>query len=143
MIPRSNNTRLLGIDVGSVRVGLALALDNRISPLEICKKSQGAAERKILRTIEELNIQALVIGLPLSEDNSESLQCQTVKAFAQRLSKRTDVPIMFQDEYLSSAEAQERASRHKDNTRHIDDIAACIILERYLAQIKRGDGLKF
>lgn len=142
MNPTSNRIRLLGIDVGTVRVGLAIAQDGHIAPLEITKKSQGSAERKILRIIKELDIQTLVIGLPLSDDNSESPQCESVRAFAHRLSKRTSVPIVFQDEYLSSAEAHERSFRQRNSAKYIDDIAACIILERYLENNNRSKGFK-
>lgn len=126
---------ILGIDVGKVRVGVAKASSkNKIAfPVGVYSRAKYEAEGKILDIIKKNNIITLVVGLPLSENGEESIQCQDVRKFTKRLSNRTDIRIMYQDEYASSLEAKERllALNKLNNSKEVDAHAACLILESY------------
>ncbi len=127
------NEHIIGIDVGDVRVGVAISDTMGIAPTPyaILDRAQGRAEKKILELIKELNVSLIVIGLPNDADGNSTTQSEKTKRFAERLSRRTTVPIKFQDEYLSSKEAEERMHKAKIQNAHLDDFAAMIILEDY------------
>jgi putative Holliday junction resolvase len=120
---------ILGVDVGTVRVGCAVADDQvRIPfPVAIWAKAQGAAERELLRTIQERGASTVVIGLPLGMNGEETEMCGIARTFARRLLKRANVTVHFVDESFSSDEAREI----KEAKGPLDSSAACLILERY------------
>lgn len=126
---------ILGIDVGSVFVGVARAnTEIKIpKPVGVFKRLKNHAERKILEIISENQIKCLVVGLPLSENGEESKQCEDVRNFIRRIKKRVDINIEYQDEYASSVEAKEilDITGKFKQTKRLDAIAACIILESY------------
>lgn len=127
-------TRILAVDVGIFRIGLATGeSDTRVvTPLKIVSNKQ--AEFEILKIINDCSISLIVMGLPLNADNSESAMCLKVRKFSRRLQKRADIKIVFVDEFASSAEAIER---HAKSREPIDHLAAAIILQRYFA----GEGI--
>jgi putative holliday junction resolvase len=127
--------KYLGIDVGTVRVGVAIVnIDGGIPfPLGVLQRAQGRAERGLLALIKEHSPEKIVVGLPLNADGTESLQCQDVRGFCRRLSKRTSTPLVFADEYHSSEDALELSRQSGKARSEIDDLAACIILQRYLS----------
>lgn len=126
---------ILGIDVGSVFVGVARAnTEIKIpKPVGVFKRLKNHAEGKILEIISENQIKCLVVGLPLSENGEESKQCEDVRNFIRRIKKRVDINIEYQDEYASSVEAKEilDITGKFKQTKRLDAIAACIILESY------------
>ena len=133
---------ILALDVGDVRVGVAL-LDTAAGvplPLPACSRAKGEAERRIIDLCSERSIAHILIGLPLSDDNRENSQCEKVRNFSRRLGKRINVQMEFIDEYLSSEEALQRL-REQGNRRpepgQIDSLAAVILLERYLQGEKK------
>ncbi|MCB9030436.1 MAG: Holliday junction resolvase RuvX [Deltaproteobacteria bacterium] len=135
---------VLGIDVGDVRVGLALSDEQRkvATPYKTVQKSQGNAEKEILTLIEQRGIDTLVVGLPLNAKGEKTEQCQKVEAFCLRLQKRASITIHFVDEHLTSEAAKERLglSGAKAQAAHkkglIDSVAASIILQEYLDSIR-------
>jgi putative Holliday junction resolvase len=112
---------LLGVDVGKVKVGIAKSVLNIVQPLDVVERARYRAEKHILSLLLTENVKEIIVGLPLSSDGSENEQCQDVYAFVKRLKKRTDIPIIYQDEYISSSESDGNDAK-----------AAAIILKRHL-----------
>jgi putative Holliday junction resolvase len=131
--------RYLAIDYGKRRTGLALCDREEIitSPLCVLEGQKGLCE-KIAHVIEQENIEALVVGLPLNMDDTEGFQVQRVKQFVGQLKRIVSVPFHLQDERLSSFSAEEKIadagwSRQKKK-KHLDAIAAAEILTAFLEQ---------
>lgn len=126
---------ILGIDVGKVKVGVAKAsYESKIPfPVGVFRRAKYEAESKILEIIQKNRIITLVVGLPLSENGEESLQCEDIRNFTKRLNKRTKTKILYQDEYGSSVEAKEKLAEigKLDKKKRVDAHAACLILESY------------
>ena len=128
---------LLGIDVGTVRVGVAWS-DSSVKipfPLAVWPKAQGRAERELLREIEARKAKVLVVGLPLGPNDERTTICDIVESFTRRLSKRTSIEIVYVDESFSSDEASERLRAAGADRAELDAYAACLILERYLEKV--------
>ncbi len=124
--------KLLGIDYGEKKVGLAIA-DSEImiaSPFKILNN-----DKNVFANISEIcqkeEIAKIVVGLPLTLKNSTSKQTKVVLNFIDKLKKITYLPIIEQDERFSSSYAnnllKEMKIKHMD-----DDVAAMIILQSYL-----------
>ena len=137
---------VLGLDIGDVRVGLAIAEPTTgiVTPLGVALRSGGAAEVQIAELVAARGVTQIVAGLPLNDDQSESEQCLKVRNFCRRLSRRIDVPIVFFDEYGSSVEADEiladrrvHQGRGQRERGERDSIAAALILEGYLSSLAR------
>ena len=135
---------MLGIDLGERRIGLAIS-DHTATlarPLRVLTRtaSDEAAVSALMREIQELAredpIGAIVIGLPAKLDGSPTQQTPRVRLMADALARRTGLPIVFQDERLSSREAEQRlALRERDwrkRKARLDATAAAIILQDYL-----------
>jgi putative Holliday junction resolvase len=136
--------RILAVDVGARRVGLAISDASRTlaRPLEtIAVGSEADAVERVARRIAELDqeedgIAAIVVGLPASLDGTPTPQTAKVTAFIARLGARTPLRIVTEDERLTSREAESRlAVREKDwrkRKTQIDAVAASIFLQDYL-----------
>ena len=126
---------ILALDVGDRRVGVALA-DSQIKiavPYGYLERSD-----KIIQQITELmldhDINTLVIGYPRNQSGEATKQTESVEQFAKKLAEvEIDADLVFQDESLSSVEAERRLGRVKDKG-EIDAEAASIILQDYLEQ---------
>ena len=137
--------RVVGLDVGERRIGIAVsdATGTLARPLGVLRPSglDGDAldlvSQEIARlAIEEDGVGAIVIGLPRRLDGSPTDMTPRVEQFARRLGTKTALPITFQDERLSSREAESRlAVTDKDwrsRKARLDAAAAAIILQDYL-----------
>jgi putative Holliday junction resolvase len=137
--------RVLGIDYGQRRIGLALsdAAGTLASPWKLIERP--ASERKTLdiltREIEALirdadGLEAVVVGWPRRLDGTATHQTSIVQTFARALELRLAVPVVLQDERLSSHEADQRlAERERDwrkRKRKLDAAAAAVVLQDYL-----------
>ncbi len=133
--------RILGIDHGTVRVGLALSdeLGALAHPLETVPEAQ--ALRRIAEVVRERGVTAVVLGLPLRLDGTEGSAAERVRRFLGALRPRLppDVPVHLRDESLSTVTAAEhlraagrRAERQKPV---IDQAAAAVILQEYLDEL--------
>jgi len=140
--------RILGIDYGSRRIGIAISdPDGRIaSPHGVVRGSGSVAEdaRAVARLAASLEAAEFVVGLPLHMDGSESDQTALTRAFAAALEKLAAGPVHLHDERLSSRAADEllagrSLTRKKRRARH-DAIAAAVILQGYLDAADRGPG---
>ena len=130
---------LLGLDVGDIRIGVALSDELGVAAHPLCTLTR--KNRKVdLIAISDLvsihNVERVIIGLPISLDGSIGPQAEKVQKFAQRLGHVIDVPIEFQDERFTTTEAEdilrELNKDAKERKELIDEVAAVIILTDYL-----------
>jgi len=136
--------RLLGLDVGTKTVGLALSDVTRTiaTPYETLRRGKFTADaKKIAEIVEKMGVGGLVIGLPFNLDGSEGPRAQSTRAFARNLAGHVFVPMAFWDERLSTA-AVERHLIEADASRKrrgevIDRMAAAYILQGALDRIRR------
>jgi putative Holliday junction resolvase len=136
--------RVLGIDVGARRVGLAIsdASGTLARPLETIAVSgprdavSRVAERIAALGQEDEEVGAIVVGMPRRLDGSETTMTKSVVAFVDALRGRTGIPIAIEDERLTSVEAESRlADRERDwkkRKQNLDAAAAAIVLQDYL-----------
>ncbi len=135
---------IIAIDYGKKKMGIAISTPDLSMPLPLCMITLESEKKKItnlLEIIKEKNICGIVIGLPVNMDGSESEQTNSVKKFAQKLEKRTNLPIFFQDERLTSKAADSFLSgfglNRKQRNESDDLAAASMILETTLELIKK------
>ncbi|TVQ30454.1 MAG: Holliday junction resolvase RuvX [Phycisphaeraceae bacterium] len=135
--------RFLAIDLGDKRTGLAHGDDESglVSPgRQIEKPINPGAELldAIANAIDDYGPDALVVGLPLNMDGTEGPRAKLVRAFAARISERTNLPIHFQDERLTTASADWTMARsgmtRKQKKARRDALAAAAILRDFLDQ---------
>ncbi|MFL5164634.1 MAG: Holliday junction resolvase RuvX [Microvirga sp.] len=140
-LPR--HARLLGVDLGTKTLGLALSdVERRIaSPLETLERSKFTADaKKIQALVARFGIGAIVFGLPLNMDGSEGPRAQATRAFARNLAAHIRLPTLFWDERLSTA-AVNRMLIDFDTTRRrraalVDKMAAAYILQGFLEALR-------
>ena len=137
--------RIAGLDVGERRIGVAVSDSTgtlarpvgvvRTSGLDGDALDRTAAELARLAA-EEDGLSALVVGLPRRLDGTANEMTPRVRVFAETLGRRTSLPVVLQDERLTSLEAESRlAVREKDwrvRKQRLDAAAAAIILQDYL-----------
>ena len=132
--------RVLGLDLGSKTIGLAISDSNLVvsSPLITIHRKKFTIDAEILITlINERMVGGLVLGLPVNMDGSEGPRAQSTRQFAQNLIEKIDIPIVFWDERLSSAEVERVLINEIDMSRRrreqvIDKMAAGVILQGFL-----------
>lgn len=138
--------RLLGLDVGTKTIGLALS-DTRLviaSPLETIRRRRFRDDvATLFALVERHGVGGLVIGLPLSLSGGDSPRTQSVRQFARNVLALRDLPIMFWDERLSTA-AVTREMIAADLTRKrraeiVDKVAAAYILQGCLDAMGRSE----
>jgi len=136
----SDRGRLLGIDYGERRVGLAIS-----DPTGTIASPAGAILRRagkrppvaeIVRRAEVLEARGFVIGLPLDGNGEETPRCAEARVVGGELTKRTGLPVEFVDERYSTATAlraiREMGGSHKDRKADVDSLAATVILQQAL-----------
>lgn len=133
----------MGIDFGKARIGIALSdpLGIIASPYQTYVRVSFEKDLNFLKSlIQEKNVDTVVIGLPLQMDGEEGQMAKDTRLFAENLKSAIDVHIVFEDERLTSVEAEEiliKANvRREERKMLIDKIAAQIILEQYLERRK-------
>jgi len=131
--------RILALDVGDVRIGLAYSdtLGISANPLDTWKvKGTDEDFINIVNVVKKLDIGKIVVGLPLNMDGSEGDRVIKTRAFAEKLKEFIDLPIEWQDERLSSVTAEdaliEQGVRREKRKSVIDRVAAVVILRSYL-----------
>ncbi len=135
-------SRILGIDYGSVRIGLALSDPLKIisRPYKVIKNSGSETYRELEEIIAEQKVEAVILGLPLDKDGSDSSKTLEVREFAEALKIRLGIPVILWDERYTSAKAnswlKEMGIDYKKSKTVIDKIAAAIILKDYLDEQK-------
>ena len=135
----SPGEKLLGLDIGKKTIGLALsdASLKIASPVKILHRTKFTPDMaSLLAFADEQNVSGFVLGWPLNVDGSSGSRCDSIRDFAHALLKIRDIPIVFQDERLST-KAVESAMVAADVTRakrakRRDALAACWILQSFL-----------
>lgn len=136
--------RLLGLDLGTKTIGLALSdVERRIAtPLETIQRVKfGQDAAALLKIAERHRIAGLVIGLPLNMDGTEGPRAQSTRAFVRNLAALTALPIVFWDERMSTL-AVTRTLLDADASRArraavVDKMAAGYILQGALDRLAR------
>ena len=135
--------RLLGLDLGTKTIGLAISDSDWsiASPVRTLMRSKFTHDAmELLAYAEDEVVGGVVIGLPLNMDGSEGPRAQATRAFIRNLAKTTDLPVFFQDERLSTFEADQvmissDVSRAK-RAQRIDAVAASVILQAALDRLR-------
>ena len=135
--------RILGLDVGEKRIGVAkVDSDTRIAVPVGFVLVDGSEWQEIAKLAELNNTSLFVLGLPRSNEGNETKQTLFVRQFAKNLlEKIPDAKIRFQDESLTSVEAESRLKKRKKNNEkgEIDAEAATIILQDFVENFKVAD----
>lgn len=130
--------RMLGIDYGEARVGLALSdeLGLFAHPLETIEVKKIDPARRIREIAKREKVALLVLGMPRNMNGSYGPAAEKVTAFAEILRQRTGIEIKFWDERMTSLAAQralhDAGRRVKGGRKVIDQVAAQMILQGYL-----------
>ena len=144
------NMRVLAIDVGKRRIGLAISDTSRTlaRPLSVITVNGSAdAVDRVASEIhrlssEEDGIATIVVGVPVALDGSSTEQTAQVAAFVEALKTRTPLPIATEDERLTSREAESRLAEGERDWRvrktKLDAAAAAIFLQDYLDRERSG-----
>lgn len=143
---RQRATRIVGIDYGLARIGIALSDESKIiaSPLRTIT-SEKRAELSVTKLLQELakhqeenryTLLEIVVGLPLMMSGKPGLLADEVQHFVELLRAATSIPIVTWDERLTTVQA-ERSLRESNMTRKkrakiVDNISAAILLQSYL-----------
>jgi len=128
----------MGIDYGSVRIGIALSDPLQIisRPYKVIANSGEETFSEIKKIIEKEKVGKIVLGLPLNLEGKDSVKTEEVRKFGKLLQRELSIPIIFWDERFSSVEANEILKKMGYNfiesKKHIDKIAASLILKNYL-----------
>jgi putative Holliday junction resolvase len=134
-----NAGRILALDVGRKRIGLAVSdeLGLTAQGLETLQRTRIREDLAALEAIaRKLNVGLFLIGRPLHMSGSESRQSEYTNEFAQRLQEYAGLPVVFWDERLTSAEAErmlrDAGASLEQKKRSVDRLAAMLLLESYL-----------
>jgi putative Holliday junction resolvase len=132
-------TRILGVDYGSVRIGLAVSDSDRkiASPLETHVRQGPEREATFFRdVVEREEIGAIVVGLPIHLSGREGQKAAEARAFGQWLGETTRLPVTFADERFTTVEAESAlwtaGLTHAKRKARRDRVAAQILLQAYL-----------
>lgn len=134
--------RILGLDYGSKTVGVAVSdeLGWTAQALETISRKDENKLRKTLARIEELvkiyNVERIVLGYPKHMNNDEGERCAKTESFKEMLERRTGLPVILQDERLSTISAErilmEGGVRRENRKDYVDKMAAAFILQAYM-----------
>ncbi|MCL5019728.1 MAG: Holliday junction resolvase RuvX [Patescibacteria group bacterium] len=136
--------RILGIDFGEKRIGMALS-----DPLLITAQGlktiicdyHGSQFKKIAEIVREQNVSLLVIGMPYNMSGTEGEATQRVRTFAEELQKFVSIPIKFLDERLTSVASKraliEMGIKTGRNKELVDRTSAIFLLQQYLETLEK------
>ena len=139
--------KIIALDIGTVRIGIATSdiMEIIASAYEVYRRKTLDIDVKyIAELVSKLDAGEIVIGLPLKLDGTEGQSVEMAKNFGEKLSDLVSVPIVYQDERLSTVSAEriliESGVRREKRKDKIDSVAATIILQTYLDKksLKKG-----
>jgi|SRR5688572_11905219 putative holliday junction resolvase len=131
--------RLMALDVGKKRIGIAIS-----DPLKITARPHSTIDRgksaypRIVSLVQELEVERIIVGLPLHLSGVEGEQAKDVRSFVAKLQPHLNIPIEYKDERLTTVEAEYRIADRRGDWRKrkskIDAVAASVLLEEYLKE---------
>lgn len=131
--------KVMALDVGTKRIGIALSDYLQVIAIPhsfISREPEDRAIDEITKIAKDNRVEKIVVGIPVNMDDSVGFQAQNCKDFAQKFS---GFDIIFEDERLTSEEAEERLRERRVDFRKnkglVDMESACIILEQYLSRV--------
>lgn len=135
-------TRIGAIDYGRKRIGFAISdeLHITVTPKNVFYTEDEFFKEKLFSEIRKYSLAALVIGLPIREDQKETALINEIKEFADIIKSSLNIPVFFQDESYSSKYATEtmikigKKKKFRSKKEEIDKIAACIILKDFIEE---------
>jgi len=126
---------VLGLDIGESKTGVArVNMIARLPQVVATLKNDNNFIPEITKIIKEENIDVMVVGLPRNMNGEETAQTKYVRDYVENYLKSLKLPIIFQDETLSSKAAEVRLAGSGYKKTDIDAMAAVVILEDYLEQ---------
>lgn len=135
----SARTRLLGVDYGTVRIGLAISDAGRViaSPWQTYERRGAEQDARFFRTlVDQEEIGGLVVGLPVHLSGQEGQKAAEARQFGAWLGQATGLPVAFWDEALTTVQAEsalwDAGLSHKRRRQRRDRVAAQIMLQAYL-----------
>ena len=135
--------RIMGIDYGDARTGLAVSDEMNILVGEAWTVNEWNPERVadvIAQEAQKRNVRRLVLGLPKNMDGSEGPRAEKCRSFAELLRSKTDIALVMWDERRSSIEAHAilhaNGKKEKKHRKTVDAVAASLILEGYLGTLR-------
>ena len=138
-VPGDNTPRVLGLDVGARRIGVAVS-----DPLGLTAQGLETLHRKnkkhdfsyLHRVIRDYDVKEIVVGLPLRMSGTEGAQAEKIQVFADDLRKHFKLPVHLWDERLTSAEAnrllRETEMSIEKRGQAVDRMAAILILQSWM-----------
>lgn len=137
--------KILAVDLGKARTGLAVCDESEILASPVCVISEWNREKLLQKVADEANRQAvgeIVVGLPKNMDGSEGESAQNARAFAESLRALVTVPVVMQDERGTTITAHnylnDTDTRGKKRKAVVDAVAATVILQDYLTYRKNS-----
>lgn len=124
--------KILGIDYGSKRIGLAISDETGQLARELAIWPPQEFWQKITQLIDDEQVEKIVVGLPLNMSGQDSEKTGEAREFAAKLEQQVQLPLEFADERLSSLMAEQIAG----TSQNIDSLAAQIFLQNYLDRNK-------
>lgn len=138
-------TRIMGLDIGDKTIGVALSDPMFLiaNPLETIKRKKASLDiEKLLKIIEDNQVNLIVVGLPKNMNNSIGPQSMKVMSFVDLLRKQTDKEIVYEDERMTTLQSERvlinMDVRRENRKKYIDKIAATFILQTYLDRRNNG-----
>jgi len=131
--------RLMGIDFGEVRIGLAMSDPLQIisQPFKVIPNNDDTFP-EIIRIIKSEEVGKIILGLPQNLSGEDTKKTLEVREFAEILKNKVDVPVIFWDERYTSVEANEELKKMgytiAESRKVIDKVAASIILKSYMEE---------
>ncbi len=128
--------RVLGIDIGTVRVGLAVSdpTGSIAQPLDVIARADAVDD--IVRLTRELQVEEIVVGIPLRMDGAAGPEAREAETFADEIAHRTGLRVSRFDERLSTVEAGRAMRSAGSSSRHqrgrVDKVAAAVVLQAFL-----------
>ena len=134
------NKRILCLDVGDARIGVAVSDPGRMiaTPVEVIHRiGWGPDCRRIKELADQYETDEVLSGLPLNMDGSEGFQAKKVREFCEQVEKR-GLTVLYQDERLTTVTAEdaliEGRMHRQDRKKNVDKVAAALILQEWLDQ---------
>jgi putative Holliday junction resolvase len=138
--------RIMGLDVGDKRIGVALSDPEEILASPYCtitRDNDDSAVQSILDITVQYHVQCIVVGVPYSLNGSIGQQAASIMAFVEKITRKTEIPIELQDERLSTVAAEnllKEAGRRRGKLKERrDSAAAAFILQGYMDSRKVYD----